>query len=488
MELDRHPGARPILWIVASLCLAGCGCGDDGAADGGGDSGPADSGRPDAGRGDAGRPDAGRRDAGAAPDAGALVPFPDGWEPVPFLPEWCDAWRPIGDAASAVPALAFEPCVPHVPGCERVVVDWRRSERISHFLLARKGAQTWGDAPIMFQRPYFTRDAREYMDVTLFDVTGRPLAVWRSRYATGTIRRCLAYTIAVAGEELAIAFEVSEGLEERGLRAAIVVAGDIDRAQRIDEPLRVLSIEDLLTVGNLPDELLYDGQNLIVHGALGGVYLGAFGDGPWSHVATARTDDYQNSTGMLFDGAFYWSSLSADATTFVIKRRDGSSTASEVFMEDPVGWPVGFNTDGTWAVWSRSVDDPPDGERDRSEIVVARIDGDLDPTNWSPEVITQVTYPNRVNGISRPIYYDGYYAYLVNPRLAELVDLERRRVYRLPYDSGVFWWTTVLHLGPEYFFLVRHGRGGVDGLHRYRISELEGWEPGTIGTSRAGAP
>jgi len=475
----RAPPFRSLPLLLAAALGAGCSCGASHAVTDAGRDGGRDAGR-DGGR-DAGRD--GGRDAG---DAGPLVPFPEGWEPVPWLPVWCDAWRPRGEAASAIEALRFEaPCAPPAAGCERLAVDWERSEVYPGYLAAGPGRQTSGGAPVItFERPRPERSPRggEYEDSAVYTLEGTPVAVWRTSVAQPPERRlCSVEAVGWGGGELALAFwpyhQFYDTTHDDQYYFVVLLADALDRLQHSDRVLDTLYVSELLSEGNVPDELVYDGHNLVVHGPLGAVYLGSMGGRPFGEIATARTGDYQNVDGLLFEDAFYWSAEARGR----VRRRLATATANETFMERADASLESFRTDGTWAAWVAHVDDaPPDGWPERSELWAARIDGEMDPARWAPWRATTIRYPNP-SGLSRPILHRGLYVYFANDKRVDLVDLERRRRLELWTDRDDprgMWWRTLLHLGGEYLFLVYNGpSSGAAGIQRYRLAELEGWLP-----------
>jgi len=467
--------------LALLACAHACHCGASHERDAGADAG-ADGGRD--GGVDAGV-DGGRvRDAGydAATDGGPFVPFPEGWEPIPWMPDWCDAWRPRGEARDAVAPLRFVPCEPPSAGCEALVVDWERSPFHHNYFIARLGDQTPPDARhIALSRTVVRGFEDELTDATVFDVEGEPVAVFRTRYfypRDGMPRVvCSLRSAGATPSRAALAFKVSTGryhdTNDDADFSVLILADEIGRLQRSSSVIHDLEVRDLFSEGNVPVELHYDGSSVIVAGALGAVYLGSLGGGPWGAIATAGTGDYQSSKGFLFDGTFYWSSVSSSGGWARVRRRPATASVNETFMERPDGALRNFRTDGTWAVWAHDVDLPPaDSLPDRTDIYAARIEGSLVPADWSPSVVASLRYPAPV---SRPILWNGLFAYLVDDRDLEIVDLERRRIWRVRTETGT-WWETLLHMDEQYLFVVHKDSIGIDGMRRYRLAELEGWE------------
>jgi len=454
---------------------AGPDAGSDGGRDGGRDAG--DDAGTDGGDGGDGGGDAGH-DAGD--DAGPLAAFPGGWERIPWMPEWCDAWRPRGEAAGAVPPLRYEPCDPPEAGCEELVVDWERSRIHRNYFIAGTSYQITGGRFVALRVTRFIEDL-EYSDSAIYRLDGTPVAVFRTRRhepSTSGIIYCNMRAVAATSTELVLAFWVTTGRYETtgddDDYSVLLLRGDAAGLQRSDDILFDLEVSDLLAVGNVPSELHYDGSTVIVQGPFG-VYLGSLAGGPWGEVATGRTGDLGNAGGHLFDGVFYWSSVPVDGSAWGrVRRRRVDGGANETFFERSDGYLGSFRTDGRWAAWAHHADDDPrDGRLDRTDIWAARVDGALDePDSWPATRLTSVDYPNMVDP---PILHDGLYAYLITQREFEMVDLVRSRKLRIRTAPGT-WWVSFLHLSGDYLFLVHQDPSGTDGMRRYDLDAMEGWE------------
>jgi len=478
---------RHLLVLALLPALAACDCGPPSHGVDGGVEAGADAGR-DGGR-DAVRTDAPRdaaRDAGrdaAWPDAAGLLPFPDGWERVPFLPEGCYAWRPRGEASSVVPPIRFAPCDPPEPGCEDLVTDWPRDRNNRNLVVPLGkmiGGQTWGDTDLVaFGVPFSIRDFSGALYTWgIYRLDGAPVAAWRIKPPWASWpEQCSVNTIAVVGDRVAVGFE----REAPGWPLEVVVLADrIDAIQHQDRPIVRFGLDDIASVGNLPDELLWDGDSVILHGHAGAVYIGSMAGAPVGNIATARTGDVMNVGGMLWEGAFYWagSPFEMPGWARVRRRRPGSTTNETIMVADDRDMSC-LRTDGTWVTWIENLDTSPlDGRQDHTQVLAARSGGSMDPSRWMPSrIVSRPRYPSRITGF-RPVLTGGMLGYVLRYTDMELVDLERmeRLHIEVPWRGGWLW--SILHLGPEWLYvLVSHGYAPFDGVRRYRIADLEGWVP-----------
>jgi hypothetical protein len=264
--------------------------------------------------------------------------------------------------------------------------------------------------------------------------------------------------------------------EEYGFGAAFIV-DSLETIQQAEVRTFVTETQ-LLSRGNAPDELLFDGEIMVIHGALGAIYLGWMGGPYFGELATGRTGDLHNARGMLWEGTLYWESVDATAPGWQrIRRRNAGETVNETFMQGDRRDFGSLRTDGTWATWLEDVDLDGDGRPDQSELYAAHTGGRMEPESWAKERIAIFAYP--ASAFDRPILTGGMLAMRPSSYEVRLFDLERRRTLSIavPSDIPGFHWETVLHLGPEYLFLTYSYATPMDGMRRYRIADLVGWEP-----------
>ncbi len=321
-----------------------------------------------------------------------------------------------------------------------------------------------------------------FIDWSVYALDGVPLAVFRERFPTihGSEGACDQPAAAISGNQVALAFEEVPGTLVHGAYQVAFVVGPIGEIQRANAATLRIGLAQLASAGNGPDELMYDGTDLVMRTQLGSAYLGTFGGEPFAPIATCATDDELSGNGWLFDGRFFWASSPCGTPGWErIRRRSADGATNETLMERPDGHLDAFRTDGTWAVWLRDVDDaPPDGTIDRGEIEVARIDGNFQPSSWTSRAAARLSAEQAAFvSASRPTLVDGMYSYLDRSHRLEILDLPNDCKLDIDAPDGIEW-QTLLYFGNGYVILETKDDAAWDyGLRRYHLPDLTGWTP-----------
>jgi hypothetical protein len=453
-----------IEWVAAAVvAFSACDCGNDvqPIADGG----PEDGGRPPWLDGDL--PDV----TMSSPDAGSRAPWP-GWEPAPPFPASCEAWRPI--AVAALPPLRWADCRVPEPGCEDLVVDWPVSLRNPNYLVARSSHQTSGPGAVLaFMRPVFGEGGDEWDESAVYTIEGLPIAAWRTITRPGTPYSCPMGCAATDAETVALGFHDLTTRDED--YTFFMLRDSPEGLTRVDAPALVLREPELLSLENGPNELYVDGESVVVHGSLGSVYLGQVGAGPWGEIGTGRTNDYENANGVFYEGAFYWSARPETDHRSRIRRRHPGAAANETVLDGR--WFGGFRINSTWAFWLEYPDGPaPELWPEVVQVHAARTHGSTTSTDWTDDAVLAVErFPSAADG-SSPVLHGDHAAYFRSDRVWEILDLAGRRRLTRTSESGVEWWATLFHFGPDYLIVAVRSPTGITTLRRYRYRDMPGWE------------